>query len=293
MSTTLTVKARPPSWGPVIHRTWGPGVLEEHPTPGGPLDPLVAHLAALNSHGVELQERCPELVIPDRTELRRNILRYSGLAPDSLHEALETEQDLSPTFEALGSRLARIHDIAPASAVPRQPPVRPLEAPGTVVQGPLREALSTECTLLRLATEVQEPTEPPVLLHGRFSTGSVQVRRNTWQLLSGVEQWSGPREGDLGYLLGDLVELATEGVMADRRGLTLKAFNYATATIQGYGIVPSRLRLTAWTANRLVNHLMLNAEWRAQNRVQLPTETEWLASVYALRSTLEVLGERL
>jgi hypothetical protein len=174
-------------------------------------------------------------------------------------------------FRTLGAALAALHALRPSSEVTRGLPrfgqlvpqvlsVIDAHADGElgVEEERLRAAIGRRSVVagraIAAAARVRDPDDA-VLLHGRFSLASVlPAPDGASVILGGVDPWLGPRELDIGYLLGELVEHAAVAPDEDR-------FDEAAELLDGY-LAGSRLggdggeRIGDFVVFRICDHLL-------------------------------------
>lgn len=280
--------------GPIVSRlcirSGDESTVRELPKPGGPLDRAARETAGLlpalrdrfAAHGAHL-------TFP-RVSRRGGRIELRYITPGSRLLAARLGAGDLPAEVAtdLSALLVLIHKTPVPPALRTAPPIAPLDWGTDRVAPSLTAALDASGLLARARTGPDWLTEP-VFLHGRWSTGSVLLNGDSWMMLSGVEFWHGPAEYDLGFMMGELVELAAEGLLAEDMHRVQNALRLGVLLVIGYSkaMPVDTTALIGWTAHRLAEHLVLNEAWRRHRGGVLPSETEWHLAVGALTTALK------
>ncbi|MFO7253144.1 MAG: phosphotransferase [Actinomycetes bacterium] len=216
-----------------------PGPLA--PAPFAPADPeLAGRIAAVElPAGVRL--------VPGAARGEAREYRVAGarsvadhLIRDGVHPCLE------PALRGLGAALAALHALPPPAHRPAAPSRglarleawlrgRPLQAWAAQAAAVLRDRIGPD-RWARLcawaARTAGEPAAGPVLCHGAPGLGSVVFDPHTGvaEILVGEDLCVAPRHADLGWVIGELVELSW------RLGGDVRAWQGLTdALLEGYG----------------------------------------------------------
>jgi hypothetical protein len=175
------------------------------------------------------------------------------------------------TFSQLGSYLAALHrpplDADGVRVLGRSCPA--LDVTIALVRGSdvdaagaiLRDELSLAPNVLEAVARADGATRVPVGLHGRFSSGAVLVGGGSFAVSGWLESWCGPRAYDLGYMVGELLELASRSEPAGERQLRAHAVGLVRAYAwgcDGPAAAEVAAQLGPYTAARVVRHLLSN-----------------------------------
>lgn len=185
------------------------------------------------------------------------------------------EEDRGGVFITIGRRLAELHaapvcggggGFSDRPAVWLDEPTDEAAARSAHLAS-LHRALRACGAIRELARRgtVGPAAGPRVLLHGRWSSGVILPSSEAAEnlvVLGGVDFWLGPREYDLGYLTGEILESVAEGFVVSRPYAAESALAAVAGLLEGYGLPVSPRRLAAFTARRVVSHLVANAMWR-------------------------------
>lgn len=281
----------------------------ELPKPGGPFDPLERRLPSLRE-AQETQSGADWLCFPDLKLLVSDNVGVFRLPPsETLYHRLAAGGKW-PSLEAftfLGTRLAEFHRAgtsvgAAQPASQRRPVVRAMDQLDSEEVKDchlhLIDALGTTQMLLSLANEgeARMASETATMLHGRWSLGTTLLRPEgsaTCTVLGGIDCWFGPREFDVGFLIGELLEMAAHGAVGGDSESRQFAFAAAEAFAGGYQAVDrlSAEQILVFSAHRLVTHLVLNAWWRAIYGIPQPAADDWKHMLDVMEIQLvELLG---
>lgn len=256
----------------------------EVPLSDGPYAPatVLARVQAISRLAGE--ELLRWLRLPDAHTLAvSGVFVYAPMRPGtSVFEMLEAGggQERAIPFPAIGRRLAALHgtrldDAASLSLSRGRPPLDILglfwsDAPADGELALLRRCLAACEPFRRLVMSTSEADgSPGVLLHGRWSTGALICPAGEPDgviACGGIDAWIGPPEFDVGYLFGDLVELAAASWLAGasaRVADALAAMLAVTIEYRRYRCLDAG-RIAGFTARRILSHLVANARWRRQ-----------------------------
>ncbi len=287
--------------GPVYHRCCFEEsrkfLLVEEPTPGG-LIGTKAYEGGIRLSNVShtIRESFPEIVLPEFDRLQtEGILHFNVIGNKFLHGAIVDCNFPNDIFESLGNTLARFHALHLGQGFPDKLVVNPLLYLSADRSSTLHTALTLQVELLQRARRAELVSAPATLLHGRWSSGSIIIKGSNWIILSGVEQWYGPGEHDVGYLVGELVEQIAEDAIQGHPRDAVHALNAVVRFVRHYGQHRSLdiKLLMDWVAHRIVSHLILNTMWRGQVCHPQPNVKDWHLTIAALWAALLVVEQKL
>ncbi|HEV2891387.1 MAG TPA: hypothetical protein VGX28_13525 [Frankiaceae bacterium] len=240
--------------GPVTSRACyalgdGRHVWVERPAQDGPYGRRASFATDVAAASEALRHRAPGWVAP--------VVAYDGVAlvhapvpPSALAVSLLGGGDAA-AFATVGRMLAEWHALdVPAPETSVMHADLAVAARGTAWLPPGSPVARAAGAALAAGGRVA--------CHGRWSVGSLLVAGGgVVAVLAGADVWRGPREHDLGYLLGELVEHAAVGG-ASRWSVG------ARALLAAYAVPVDPDLLVAHTALRLVDHL-LRLSWRDES----------------------------